>query len=167
MRGRHAQDHLDCGAVEIAAIAAQHEGLAVTVADRLEDRLHEVFEVARLQELGHFLAQAGGAGTLPGKGRGCYSLDGHSQLLFAIVAVNVSLIRYHTTAGKSVARDHFGAGALSVTNSVRMPAKIMQAPPSISVLTVWPAKKCVVIQPSSRPLTICGITTKKLNRPMK
>ncbi len=71
--------HLDRGldhlAVEITAVAADHQGLALEVADGIEDRLYEILRVTRLGEDRHLLAQAGRAGLLvvEGCGRNCHA----------------------------------------------------------------------------------------------
>jgi hypothetical protein len=163
--GGHAQDGLDRGAVEVTAVAPEHEGAAAAIAQGQEYRLDEVFEVAGLLELGHLLAQTRGAGTLPGKRRGRYCLNRHLALPYrCMVCCQTFMIRQEPKWWRSLVACYFSA--LSVTNSVNTAASTMQAPPSARVSTVWPPKKCLVKKPSSRPLTICGITTKKLNRPM-
>jgi hypothetical protein len=52
----------------IAAVAAEHQRLAAAIAQRVEHALHEIFEVVGLLENADFLAQAGGARPLAGKG---------------------------------------------------------------------------------------------------
>ena len=67
--GHHPQDRDDGGVVEVAPVAAHHEGLAVDPADPVEDRLHVVLEIAGLHEDPCLLAQAAGAGFLALDGR--------------------------------------------------------------------------------------------------
>ena len=67
---RHADRDLDDLAVEIAAVAAQHQGLALKPFQRIEDRLDEVLRIVLLLENRNLLAQAGGAGLLVAIGRG-------------------------------------------------------------------------------------------------
>ena len=51
----------------VAAVAAEHQGLAGRAVERVEDRLDEVLQVVRLLEDGDLLAQARGAGLLTGE----------------------------------------------------------------------------------------------------
>jgi len=81
VRGGHAQDGLDRLAIEIAAVAAHHQVTALAFAQGQEDGFDKILEVAGLLELGHLLAQARGAGTLPGERGGRDGLDGHAVLL--------------------------------------------------------------------------------------
>ena len=61
-------DHdLDRLAVEEAAVAAEHQRLALKALERIEDRLDEVFEVAGLLEDRDLLAQSRGARPLVGE----------------------------------------------------------------------------------------------------
>ena len=62
--GGHLQRDLDDLAVVVAAVAADHEGLAREALQAVEDRLDEVLDVVRLLEVRHLLAQARGAGLL-------------------------------------------------------------------------------------------------------
>ena len=64
VRSRHAQHRLDGRAVVVTPVAAQHQRLAMAVAERVEHALHEVFQVLRGAEERHLLAQARGAGPL-------------------------------------------------------------------------------------------------------
>jgi hypothetical protein len=69
----HADDGLDGLAVEVAAVAAQHQGLAGKALGRshgVEHRLHEVRQVGAGGELGDLLAQTAGAGLHAGDGGG-------------------------------------------------------------------------------------------------
>ena len=68
--GGHLHRDLDDLAVEVAAVAADHEGLALEALEAVEDRLDEVLDVVRLLEVRHLLAQARGAGLLVVEGRG-------------------------------------------------------------------------------------------------
>ncbi len=78
--GGHLQRDLDDLAVEVAAVAADHQRLAGEVLQAVEDRLDEVLHVVRLLEVRNLLAQAGGAGLLVVVGlwsdtcRSCWSL---------------------------------------------------------------------------------------------
>ena len=76
--GSHADDGLDHLAVEVAAVAADHQRPAGEAFQRIEQRLDEILRVVLLLEDGNLLAQAGGARLLIGKGGG---LDGpcHDQ----------------------------------------------------------------------------------------
>jgi hypothetical protein len=80
--GGHAQDHLRGAVVEIAPVAAQHEGLARRAADRVEDRLHEVLEIMWLHEDRGLLAQAAGAGLLALDRPGFDHMNGHRHCSF-------------------------------------------------------------------------------------
>ena len=70
VRRRHADRRLDRLAVEVAPVAADHQGLAVEAVERVEDRLDEVLDIMRLLEDRHLLAQARGAGLLVVEGFG-------------------------------------------------------------------------------------------------
>jgi len=67
--GRHLHGGLDRLAVEVAAIAADHQRLAPEAVEAVEDRLDEILDVTRLLEVRHLLAQSGGAGLLVVEGR--------------------------------------------------------------------------------------------------
>ena len=73
--GGHLQRDLDDLAVEVAAVAADHQRLAGEVLERVEDRLDEVLDVVRLLEVRDLLAQAGGAGLLVVVGLGGMRVD--------------------------------------------------------------------------------------------
>ena len=62
--GGHAQDDLDRAVVEVAAVAAKHQRLPGQAGQCVEDRLHEVFQVAGALEHRDLLAQPRGAGQL-------------------------------------------------------------------------------------------------------
>ncbi len=61
-------------AVEVSAVAADHQVLAFEAVEAVEDRLDEVLDVMRLLEMRDLLAQPRGAGLLVVEGRGGYSL---------------------------------------------------------------------------------------------
>src|SRR6185437_15242822 len=67
---RNADDALDGDVVEIAAVAADYQRLALEALKAVEDRLHEIFDIVALLEYRHPLAQAGGSGLLVRIGRG-------------------------------------------------------------------------------------------------
>ena len=77
VRGRHAQHRLDGRAVVVTPVAAQHQRLAMAVAERVEHALHEVFQVLRCAEDRHLLAQARGAGPLTSHRRRIDNLNSH------------------------------------------------------------------------------------------
>ncbi len=64
--GGHGDRLLDHLEIEVAAVAADHQRLALKPFQRVEHRLDEVFRVVLLFEHRHFLAQAGCAGLLVG-----------------------------------------------------------------------------------------------------
>ena len=68
--GGHLQRGLDDLAVEVAAVAADDQGLALEAFEAVEDRLDEVLDVGRLLEVRDLLAQARGAGLLVVEGPG-------------------------------------------------------------------------------------------------
>ena len=61
---------LDGDIIEVAAIAADHQRLALVALQAVEDRLHEVLDIVLGHEHGGALAQAGRARLLVGEGRG-------------------------------------------------------------------------------------------------
>ncbi len=61
---RHFQNDLDGLAIEVTAVAADHQRLALKPFQRRKDRLDEIGEIVRLLENLGFLAQAGRARTL-------------------------------------------------------------------------------------------------------
>ena len=63
---RDADRLLDRLAIEVAAVAADHQRLAGEAVERIEDRLDEVLDIVRLLEHRRLLAQARGAGLLVG-----------------------------------------------------------------------------------------------------
>ena len=65
--GGHAQDGLDGDIIEIAAITTEYQRLALEAFETVENRLDEVFEIARLAENLHFLAQSRSPRFLTGK----------------------------------------------------------------------------------------------------
>ena len=76
--GRGHPDHLlDDLAVVVAAVAADHEGLALEALEAVEDRLDEVLDIVRLLEHRDLLAQARGAGLLVGERLGRDRDDRH------------------------------------------------------------------------------------------
>ena len=77
IRRRHLDDGLARLLVEEAPVAADDQGLAFEAFERVEDRLHEVLEIARLPEHLDLLAQPGGAGLLPLERLGCDRLRVH------------------------------------------------------------------------------------------
>ncbi len=72
-----ANNALDGDVVEVAAVAADHQRLALVALERVEDRLHEVLDIVGTAELAHPLAQAGGAGLLVGERGGVNRLYRH------------------------------------------------------------------------------------------
>ncbi len=54
---RHADDGLDCLAVVIAAVTADHQGAALEIGHHIEDGLDKVLQVVGGLELGNGLAQ--------------------------------------------------------------------------------------------------------------
>ena len=77
--------------VVVAAVAADHQGLAGEAFERIEDRLDEVLGIVRLLEDRHLLAQARGAGLLAFEWRGGDGQD-HAELSsFEKVAVEVGI----------------------------------------------------------------------------
>ena len=67
--GGHADDHLNCSVVVIAAVAAQNQRRARRQVQRVEHRLHKAFQVVRLLENRNLLAQAGRTHALVGESR--------------------------------------------------------------------------------------------------
>ena len=76
-RRRHAQDDLDGDVVEIASVAAEHQGLAFLPRQTIENRLHEVLQVTRLGKYLDLLAQPRSPRLLPGERFGGYGNDLH------------------------------------------------------------------------------------------
>src|SRR5690554_6616130 len=68
---------LDGDIIEVAAIAADHQRLALVALQAVEDRLHEVLDIVRLAEHLDALAQSGGSRLLVVEGRGFNRLDRH------------------------------------------------------------------------------------------
>ena len=66
---RHFDDDLDRFAIEEAPVAADHESLAFKAFEAIEDRLHEIFEIALGLEHGRLFAQPRGSGSLALEGR--------------------------------------------------------------------------------------------------
>ena len=107
VRGRHAQHRLDRRAVVIAAVAAQHQGLAAAVAQRVKDALHEIFQVLRLAEHAHLLAQARRAGPLAGHRRRIDYLNSH------VVSILTSYVSACWPRGKALYACHGAAAHLA------------------------------------------------------
>ena len=80
IRRGHLQDDLHRGPVVVAAVAADHQGLALEALEHVEHRLDEVLEIVRLPENLDLLAQARGAGALVLEGGGGDGADGHDQI---------------------------------------------------------------------------------------
>ena len=78
--GRDLDDFLDRLAVVIAPVAAEHEHLAGKAFERVENRLHEIFDVIGLLENRHLFAQARGARLLIGEWF-CFDGADHPQAL--------------------------------------------------------------------------------------
>src|SRR6185503_1985161 len=64
IRRGHPQHRLDDLSVVIAAITTEDERSAPVIPQDVENGLEEVFDIVRLLELSHLLAQAGSAGPL-------------------------------------------------------------------------------------------------------
>ena len=73
--GGHLDGDLDDFAVVVAAVAADHQALALIAFERIEDRLDEVLGIVRLLEYGNLLAEAGRARLLVRIGCGGNGFD--------------------------------------------------------------------------------------------